>query len=284
MTSSEASVRRAFADQARWCAKLGSPFTSLLCQVAGERISRDTAIGRRVLDHPGPPDALGDALPLRLAGALHALVRSGDAEALSALYPPNPTPEAADLWREVNTVLKDHEIALGAWLEQPPQTNEVARSTLLMAGLCVVAGQWGLPVCLYELGSSAGLNLLLDIYGYRYGDAVFGPDDAALVFTPDWRGELPPRTHVEIATRRGVDINPLNAGRAEERDRLMAYLWPDQLERMARMEAALAVAAQGPSGCRSRGRGGLAGGDPVRRCGTGACARGDALNRRAVLP
>lgn len=239
-------MRKAFADQARWCARLGSPFTALLCQVAGERITGDTAIGRRVLDHAGPPDALGDALPLRLAGALHALVRSGDAEALSALYPPSPTPSGSRLWHEVERVLREHEEVLTTWLEQPPQTNEVARSTLLMAGLCVVAEQSGLPVSLYELGASAGLNLLLDKYGYRYGDAAFGPADAALVFTPDWRGDPPPGAQVEIASRRGVDINPLDAARPEQRARLTAYLWPDQHERVARMETALTIAAKDP--------------------------------------
>ena len=246
MTSPETAVRKAFADQARWCAKLGSPFTSALCQVIGEEIDRDTAVGRRVLGHSGPPDALGDALPLRLAGALHALVRAGDVEALAALYPPNPMPAASDLWREVDEILRTHEATLQAWLEQPPQTNEVARSTLLMAGLCVVVEQWDLPVRLFELGASAGLNMQLDRYGYRYGDAAFGPGDSGLVFTPDWQGKPPPRADVKIISRRGVDINPLNAGRTEERDRLMAYVWPDQRERMARMEAALAIASEDP--------------------------------------
>ncbi len=246
MTSTEITVRKAFSDQAQWCAKLGSPFTGLLCEVVGEWIDRDTAVGRRILDHSGNPDALGDALPLRLAGALHALVRAGDAKALAALYPPNPMPTAPDLWRQVEVVLRDREAVLQAWLEQPPQTNEVARSTLLMAGLCVVVEQWRLPVRLFELGASAGLNMLLDKYGYHYGAAVFGPDDAPLVFKPEWQGEPPPRADVHIVSRRGVDINPLNAGRPEECDRLMAYLWPDQRERMARMEAALAIAANDP--------------------------------------
>ncbi len=246
MTATESVVRKAFSDQARWCANLGSPFTALLCEVIGKEINRDTAVGRRVLDHSGSPDALGDALPLRLAGALHGLVRAGDAEALAALYPPNAMPEASDLWREVAAVLRDHEAVLHTWLDQPPQTNEVARSTLLMAGLCVVAEDWGLPVRLFELGASAGLNMVLDRYGYRFGDAVFGPHDAGLVFTPEWRGAPRPCADVEIVARRGVDINPLNAGSTEARNRLMAYLWPDQSERMARMEAALSIAAEDP--------------------------------------
>ena len=71
----EAAVREAFAKQAGWCRQLGSPFTALLCESLRDRLDRTTATGARVLDWSG--DAVMDALPLRLTGALHALVRRG---------------------------------------------------------------------------------------------------------------------------------------------------------------------------------------------------------------
>ena len=50
------------------------------------------------------------------------------------------------------------------------QTNEVGRCTALLPGLCPIASQyeWGEPLSLLDLGTSAGLNLLFDDYGYTY--------------------------------------------------------------------------------------------------------------------
>ena len=57
-TAAEARVRAAFRDQAEWCAKLGSPFTALVCATLAAHLDRSTAVGRRVLDWPGErPDA-----------------------------------------------------------------------------------------------------------------------------------------------------------------------------------------------------------------------------------
>jgi hypothetical protein len=49
---------------------------------------------------------------------------------------------------------------------------------------------------------------------------------------------------VTIAGRRGVDLNPLDPRRDGER--LLAYVWPDQQARLARLETALAIAAADP--------------------------------------
>src|SRR6478736_10287630 len=69
-------VRSAFAEQAHWCRQLGSPFTALLCEALAAGLDADTEGGRVILDWRGNPFAQADALPLRVAGALHALVRA----------------------------------------------------------------------------------------------------------------------------------------------------------------------------------------------------------------
>ena len=155
------------AEQAFWCERLGSPFTALLCGLIGERLDRTTAVGRRALDWPGEPSAAVDALALRLCGGLHALVRAGAVPELAKLYPPAPLPEGDVLWAALAPAPGEDELA--TWLERAPQTNEVGRSAVLMAGLLALAERFPQPMHLLELGASAGLNLRLDAYGYDLG-------------------------------------------------------------------------------------------------------------------
>jgi hypothetical protein len=78
-------VRSHFRDQAAACARLGSPFTAALLELVAERLDAAGPLGRALLSWPGDPKA--DALALRLAAALHALVLSGLAPDLAAIYP-----------------------------------------------------------------------------------------------------------------------------------------------------------------------------------------------------
>jgi hypothetical protein len=238
----EAAVRAAFAQQAGYCTALEAPFTALLCTLAGERLDRSTAIGRRLLDWDGNPDPFGDAIALRLCGGLHYLARNGGAPGLAPFYPPAPLPDPDALWQAVRPLLDDETLA--AWLDGPPQTNEVGRSAVLMSGLLVIADRFGLPLRLYELGASAGLNLQLDLYRYDLGGLKRGDPAAPFELKPEWQGPPPPAAEVRIAGRSGVDLNPVRL--PEGRERLTAYVWADQAQRLAQLEAALAIAAAEP--------------------------------------
>lgn len=244
--SDETAVREAFRQQARWCRELGSPFTALLMDQAAAGLDRSTAVGARLLDWRGQPGSLFGALPLRLAGALHGLVRLGRVPELAAIYPPNALPEGARLWHAVSRSFEQAGAELMGWLDGPPQTNEVARSAALMAGLTVVTSRFGLPVSLFELGASAGLNLLLDRYAYRLGSVEAGVPGAAVRLTPEWRGTDPPAAAVRVVGRRGVDLQPLDASDPRDRERLVAYVWVDQAARIARLQAALQLAQADP--------------------------------------
>jgi hypothetical protein len=240
----EAAIRASFAEQAYWCARLGSPFTASLCRLLGETLDRESAVGVRALDWPGDPAPGADALALRLCGALHALVRRGEAPLLAPLYPPAAAPEPAALAAALSATLARDGAALAAWLDRAPQTNEVGRSAVLMAGLMEIAGRFGQPIALYELGASAGLNLQLDRYAYDLGGRRVGDLGAIVRIEPDWRGPPPADAIVRIAERRGVDLGPLDPRR--DRDRMLAYIWPDQPRRLGQAEAALAIAARNP--------------------------------------
>jgi hypothetical protein len=214
----------------------------LLCATLGERLDRGSAVGRRVLDWDGDPGPFADGLPLRLCGGLHSLTRSGAAPDLALLYPPAPIPDADTLWGALAPALADDR--LPAWLDHAPQTNEVGRSAVLMSGLLVIAARFPRPLRLYELGASAGLNLLLDRYGYDLGGRKAGDAAAGVQLSPEWEGPPPPAAPVNVIGRRGTDLNP--ARLPDEGQALLAYVWPDQPERLARLEAALVIAAADP--------------------------------------
>ncbi|MEA3036175.1 MAG: hypothetical protein QOH04_1940 [Sphingomonadales bacterium] len=238
-SATEPSVRASFAEQAGWCDKLGSPFTALLCRTLGETLDRTTAAGRRVLEWPGDPAPSADALALRLCGGLHGLVRAGVVPQLAALYPPHPTPREAALAAALRPVLDRADLM--PWLDSAPQTNEVGRSAVLMAGLLAAAEALQRPLHLLELGASAGLNLILDRYGYDLGGRRAGDPASPLRLRPEWKGPPPPVADVVVAGRRGVDLRPAN-----DPDRLLAYIWPDQEERLAQAERAIALRAADP--------------------------------------
>jgi hypothetical protein len=242
--SREEAVRAAFASQAGWCERLGSPFTARLVAVFGARLDRGTSAGRRILAWPGDPAPEADNVPGRLAGAFHYLVRLGRAPGLAALYPPAPIPEEAALWAEAAPLLAAHQETILPFLRRAPQTNEVGRSAVLMSGLLAAAARFAMPVRLFELGSSGGLNLLLDRYGYDLGGRRAGDPASTLQLAPAWKGPPPPAADVRVLSRAGVDVSPIDLMRDAER--LLAFVWADQRERIARLERALAIAALDP--------------------------------------
>ena len=242
----EAAVREAFRRQGDFCEELGSPFTAELCRTIGICLDRSTVLGERILEWRGRPDAGGDSVLLRLAGGLHALARSGRAPGLAAIYPPHPLPARQVIGALLDDTLRREEAELTRWLANPPQTNEVARSAPLMAGLLVIAAASDLPLELYEVGASAGLNLILDRYSYRLGGLTVGAPASALRLSPNWTGDSPPRAAISVAGRRGVDLRPVRVSDPADRERLVAYVWPDQPDRVERTLAAIEIARAEP--------------------------------------
>ncbi|TKT82864.1 DUF2332 family protein [Aquamicrobium sp. LC103] len=237
-------IARHFEQQAQACDTLGSPFTARLCRLLVELVDDTTRTGRRVGSWPGNPRA--DALALRLCGGLHALVLSGDDRRLAAAYPPNVADDER-LAEAVSQALAEHDIRLLRALDSAPQTNEIARSAMLLPGFLKVAIETGLPLALCEIGASAGLNLLFDRFHYRYGDAQWGDEASPVRLSPETRGAPPPLSgRLEIAERNGCDITPIEVAKEADRLRLRSYVWPDQAMRLARLDAAISLTASVP--------------------------------------
>jgi hypothetical protein len=98
----EARVRDAFRAQAETCNRMGSPFTARVCMLVADRLAPGGAVADHILGWPGDAGGRADALPLRLAGALHGLVVEERDAALATLYPPHHMAASDDaLWRAI---------------------------------------------------------------------------------------------------------------------------------------------------------------------------------------
>lgn len=247
-----------FLEQAEGCERLGSPFTARLCRLLSDLLDESTQVGHRISAWPGKHRS--DAVALRLAGALHALVLTGADPALAAVYPPNAATDE-ELRRSLAAALRRHDSSLVRALDSPPQTNEIARAAMLLPGFLVIGRETGMPLAIREIGSSAGLNLLFDRFHYRYGDAFWGDEASPVKLAPEVRGEPPPLGgFLDIVSRKGSDIAPVDTASAAERLRLRSYIWPDQTARLERQEAALALARETPFElCRADAAGFIAG-------------------------
>ena len=95
---------------------------------------------------------------------------------------------------------------------------------------------------LLELGPSAGLNLLWDRYRYRYEHGEWGPPEAELELRGEERRPVPAtllRIRPRVRRRRGIDLSPLDVTRQDDTLLLKSFVWPDQRERIDRLDRAV---------------------------------------------
>jgi hypothetical protein len=234
-------VGKGFRNQVAYCLNNGAPTTARVVGAIWEAIDGgvENDLARRIREWPGAP--LADALPLRITGGLHWLHLTGREPALAPLYCGTGADDAAI----VADVLKAHEAELLPWLDGPPQTNEAGRSSNFIAAMLWLAGKGLAPKfeCL-EIGSSAGINLMLDRYHYDLGGVQVGPDDAVMRFKPEWKGVSPPDLRIEILSTKGCDVAPVDLTDPNQSERLKAYIWPEHTVRFERMEAAIRAASE----------------------------------------
>jgi len=237
---------RSLRSHGRACAALGSPmYGELLDRVAAD-VEAGGIFAAILAGHENDPGRL--ALPLRLLGGLHRLVLDGRAPTLRRWYPSTGgTWDAEAAWPDIMLAAANHFSPLRAALDQPPQTNEVGRSAALIGGLLILDRRFGLPVRLFEIGSSAGLNLRADRYHYRYRGGQWGPPDSPVTIDDAWHGRLPPGGALQIVERQGYDIAPVNATSADGELTLLSYVWPDMAARLDRLRGAIGVARQVPA-------------------------------------
>lgn len=237
-------IAEAFKTQAKACDELGGPFTARICRVLGVNLDDCSAFGRRVAAWPAG-SLVPDLMPLRCCAALNLLVRTGRAPVLAAFYPPQAPGDDDAFWGAISATISENDSEMTAFLDSPPQTNEVVRSAVLLGGFLEIAAATNMPLALYELGASAGLNLLFDRYAYDFGgERRWGDAKSPVRIASDWTGAAPAlATRMKIQSRAAVDLRPVNARSHEDRERMLAYIWPEQNERLRRIEPALDIVA-----------------------------------------
>jgi hypothetical protein len=185
------------------------------------------------------PDYPSWDTPHRLLAGARWLALSGEVDDFET---------AADPWNAFHSVLEEH----GEWLarfvrEHPVQTNEVQRCWVLLPIFLTVARLAGRPLDLVELGTSAGLNLLWDRYGYRYEAGTWGEGSAPLQLEGKERSAVPGallRTEVDVRRRLGIDLQPVDVT-TEEGIRLLDTFVRDESYR-TRLRRASDVLRQEP--------------------------------------
>lgn len=148
------------------------------------------------------------------------------------------------------------------------QTCVVHRSAVILPALAclpAVAASAG-RVGLLEIGPSVGLNLRLDHYAYVYrgvrrsedgtdvarveaADAAWGEPEAQPQLRVANLATAPPPLpeRLEVAARRGLELNPLDPEDPDVVRWLRALIWPEHVARAEAMDAALSVAARVPA-------------------------------------
>lgn len=132
------------------------------------------------------------------------------------------------------------------------QTNEANRAALLRPAwgrAAQIAETIGRPnLAMIELGASAGLLLATDRYAIRYhrGESVRTYGHGDLTIDCDVRGDGWPdhaAAAVPVASRTGVDLEPIEPADEDGAIWLHACVWPEHTDRAARLDRALATVA-----------------------------------------
>jgi hypothetical protein len=196
----------------------------------------------------------GQPTPNMLFGAVHYLLLKDPSHALAAFYPDlsgsatsedNPYPAFRDFCLDYRAEIE------GMLKTRLVQTNEVRRCACLLPAFGLagqLAGDKGLA--LIEIGTSAGLNLLWDRYGYDYGPAGrYGDPTSSVQLVCEVRGEKRPPFPAQmpqIVSRLGLDLNPLDLTNPEDVLWLRALVWPEHRTRAELLGKAIEVAQATP--------------------------------------
>jgi len=232
-----AQCRQRFADFAVATARRAPLYATLSASIAAD----DEIAG---LLTAAPPT---QRQPVLLFACVHALLLAQPDDELASWYPnlrPAPPP-ASDPGPAFRRFCRRHrEELLGLLARRSTQTNEIGRCAVFLPVFGLLADEVG-PVVHVDVGTSAGLNLLLPHYGYRYEPGGTVGEGRAVELTCGVRGPLPiPAAIPPVVRSIGLDRAPIDVTDDDAARWLEACVWPDQTDRFERLRAAIALARE----------------------------------------
>lgn len=194
----------------------------------------------------------GQPVPNLLFGAVQYLLLTGADHELRRYYD-GLVEEPGDI-KQSFSPFKDfcrrHADAIVPLLESKiVQTNEVRRCAYLYPSFCLIYEKIRKPLALIEIGTSAGLQLIWDQYGYSYGSGdVYGNATGDVRIEADIIGDTSPPLlphSPPVTARIGVDLHLNRLSDPEDYRWLRALIWPGHRDRVALFDdAARCLAGQ----------------------------------------
>jgi len=198
--------------------------------------------------------------PTVVLAALHDLALAGRAPALAAAYAAAAGETAtgdtavadAAAGAAVDTLLRqtDAVVAIAA-RRRTTHTVDTARCAVLYPAIAEAAHRAGAAaVGLIAVAGSVGLDVHVDRVGLTYGNGqLLGDPSSPVQVSASVVGarRLPMRAVPRVVARIGLARDPVDLADPEDARWLRACLPPDQPDRAARLDAALALAATAPA-------------------------------------
>lgn len=196
----------------------------------------------------------GQPVPNLLFGAVHYLLLLGKSDPLGLYYGsitanPGVAEESFPAFKQFCMQYKDEIIPIMA--SKYVQTNEVRRCAYLYPVFCSIYTKLQRTLSLIEIGTSAGLQLQWDRYGYSYSSqpgVIYGNPNAELVLSSDIVGDDRPHLLLHtppVSDRIGMDLHVNNLSDAEDCLWLRALIWPEHAERRESFDKAAEIAQEG---------------------------------------
>lgn len=227
-----------------------APLNSALCAAIGADRSLRTLLAHAPVEQQ---------LPVLLLASIHFLVLGEPDHELATWYP-NLTddprdPEDPELAAVLQRFVEERVPAVLELLaNRRVQTNEIGRCALFLPALALIAADRS-PIGLVDVGASAGLTTLLPHFSFRFDDDTSGtaPAEGEVIGTGapllvcSARGSGPTPTRIpDVASSRGIDLDPIDVSDTDDARWLQACCWPDQTDRFERLRAAIAIARTDP--------------------------------------